>query len=88
MGKQHPDQPAWQWRSSPLNAQSAALQALDLIAIPIMVVAFLLMASGVFSNNATSAVIGPVALIAGMVIQHQGRQLEGQAKDRQRSKTF
>ena len=88
MGKQHPDQPAWQWRSAPVNAQSASLQALDLIAIPIMVVAFLLMASGVFSNNATSAVIGLVALIAGMVIQHQGRQLEGQAKDRQRSKTF
>ena len=40
MGKQHPDQPAWQWRSAPVNAQSASLQALDLIAIPMMVVAF------------------------------------------------
>ena len=88
MGKQHPDQPAWQWRSAPLNPRSASLQALDLIAIPIMVVAFLLLASGVFSNNATSAVIGLVALIAGMAIQYQGRRFEGQVNDRERSKTF
>lgn len=88
MGKQHPDQPAWQWRSAPQNARSASLQALDLIAIPMMVVAFLLLASGVFSNNATSAVIGLVALFAGIAIQYQGRQFEEQAKDRQRSKTF
>lgn len=88
MGKQHPDQPAWQWRSAPLNARSASLQALDLIAIPMMVVAFLLLASGVFSNNATSAVIGLVVLIAGMAIQYQGRRFEGQANDRERSKTF
>lgn len=88
MGKQHPDQPAWQWRCAPVNARSASLQALDLIAIPVMVVAFLLLASGVFSNTATSAVIGLVALIAGLAIQYQGRQFEGQANDRQRSKTF
>ena len=88
MGKQHPDQPAWQWRSAPMNVRSASLQALDLIAIPVMVVAFLLLASGVFSNNATSAVIGLVALIAGLAIQYQGRQFEGQAKDSQRSKMF
>lgn len=88
MGKQHPDQPAWQWRSTPLNAQSASMQALELIAIPMMIVAFLLMVSGVFSNNATSAVIGLVALFAGIAIQYQGRQFEEQVKERERSIKF
>ena len=74
MGKRHPNLPAWQWRSNPQSHQSSTHQAINLIAIPILVVAFLLLVSGVFSENATSAVIGLVALFAALILQHQGRK--------------
>ncbi|MBW3504117.1 MULTISPECIES: terminase [unclassified Pseudomonas] len=76
MGKRHPNLPAWQWRSNPQSHQGSTHQAINLIAIPIMVVAFLLLVSGVFSENATSAVIGLVALFAALILQHQGRTQE------------
>ncbi len=76
MGKRHPDFPAWQWRSNPQSRQNAKNQALDLIAIAMMVLAFLLVVSGVFSENATSAVIGLIALFAGLGLQRQGRKPE------------
>ena len=41
-----------------------------------MVLAFLLVVSGVFSENATSAVIGLIALFAGLGLQRQGRKSE------------
>ena len=44
MGKRHPNLPAWQWRSNPQSHLSPAHQALNLIAIPMMVLAFLLLA--------------------------------------------
>ena len=76
MGKRHPNLPAWQWRSNPQSHQGSTHQAINLIAIPIMVVAFLLLVSGVFSENATSAVIGLVALFAALILQYQGRKQE------------
>ncbi|WP_321836053.1 terminase [Pseudomonas kulmbachensis] len=76
MGKRHPNIPAWQWRSNPQSHQSTTHQAINLIAMPMLVIAFLLLVSGVFSENATSAVIGLVALFAALVLQHQGRKLE------------
>lgn len=86
MGKRHPNLPAWQWRSTPQNPLSPAHQALNLIAIPMMVLAFLLLAWGVFSENAVTACIGLLALFAGMALQHQGRKLEDRTA--QRSQTF
>lgn len=86
MGKRHPNLPAWQWRSNPQSHQSTAHQALNLIAIPMMVLAFLLLAWGVFSENAVTACIGLLALFAGMALQHQGRKLEDRTA--QRSQTF
>lgn len=76
MGKRHPNLPAWQWRSNPQSHQGSTHQAINLIAIPIMVVAFLLLVSGVFSENVTSAVIGLVALFAALILQHLGRTQE------------
>ncbi len=46
MGKRHPNLPAWQWRSNPQSRQGASHQAIDLIAVALMVVAFLLLAAG------------------------------------------
>jgi len=86
MGKRHPNLPAWQWRSNPQSHLSPANQALNLIAIPMMVLAFLLLAWGIFSENAVTACIGLLALFAGMALQHQGRKLEDRTA--QRSQTF
>ena len=83
MGKRHPNLPAWQWRSNPQSHQGSTHQAINLIAIPIMVVAFLLLVSGVFSENATSAVIGLVALFAALILQHQGRKLDSKTDNSQ-----
>ena len=74
MGKRHPNLPAWQWRSTPQSYQGRAHQAINLIAVPLLVVAFLLLVSGVFSENATSAVIGLVALFAALILQRQGHK--------------
>ena len=83
MGKRHPNLPAWQWRSNPHGQQNTAYQAINLIAIPILIVAFLLLVSGVFSENATSAVIGLVALFAALILQHQGRKLDDATRNSQ-----
>ena len=48
-----------------------------------LVVAFLLLVSGVFSENATSAVIGLVALFAALILQHQGRKLDDATRNSQ-----
>ncbi len=83
MGKRHPNLPAWQWRSNPQGQHSTAHQAINLIAVPMLVVAFLLLVSGVFSENATSAVIGLVALFAALILQHQGRKLDDATRNSQ-----
>jgi len=43
-----------------------------------MVVAFLLLAAGIFSGNASSAVIGLVTLFAAMSLQHQGHKVQNE----------
>lgn len=88
MGKRHPNLPAWQWRSNPQHPRNAANQAIHLIAVPMMVIAFLLLASGIFSHHDTSAVIGLVALFAALVLQHQGRTLEAKDEADQHRKAF
>ena len=88
MGKRHPNLPAWQWRSNPQNNHSASHQALSLIAVPMMVLAFLLLASGIFSNTAPNAVIGLITLFAALGLQHQGDKLEKNRANQQHSQRF
>lgn len=83
MGKRHPNLPAWQWRSNPRSHRNTTHQVLDLIALPMMVLAFLLLAFGVFSNNGPSSVIGLLALGAALSLQHQGRKLETDTENSQ-----
>ena len=88
MGKRHPNLPAWQWRSNPKAHQNTAHQVINLIAVPMMVLAFLLLASGIFSNNAPSAVIGLITLFAALGLQHQGDKLEKNQANQQHSQRF
>ena len=76
MGKRHPNLPAWQWRSNPQSHAGTTHQAIDLMAVALMVVAFLLLASGIFRGNVTSAVIGLVTLCAANRLQHQRRKAQ------------
>ena len=51
MGKRHPNLPAWQWRAYPNNHQHPTNLVLHLIAVPLFIVGFLLIACGVFNLN-------------------------------------
>lgn len=70
MGKRHPNLPAWQWRTQP---QQSAHHVPHLMAVPLFVIGFLLMASGVFSVDLTSFAIGVVGILAGLGLQRRGQ---------------
>ena len=72
MGKRHP--PAWQWRTSPNNHQHPTHRVLHLIAVPLFIVAFLLMVSGVFSLDLASFAIGVIGLLAALGLQRHGHR--------------
>lgn len=74
MGKRHPDLPAWQWRVSPQNQRDAYHSVMRLLALPLFVLAFLLLAWGVFSADVPSMAIGVIGLLAGLGLQ-RGRLL-------------
>ena len=79
MGKRHPNLPAWQWRNQPYNHQHPTNLALQLIAVPLLIIGFLLIVSGVFSLSLASVAVGVVGVLAGVALQRHGRNLE--AKD-------
>lgn len=81
MGKRHPNLPAWQWRNHPQSHQHPANQALQLIAVPLLIIGFLSIVSGVFSLSLASIAIGVVGVFAGVALQRHGRKLE--ARDSQ-----
>ena len=58
MGKRHPNFPAWQWRTQPQAHQHPTNLGLQLIAVPLLIIGFLLMVSGVFSFSLASFAIG------------------------------
>lgn len=72
MGKRHPNLPAWQWRSYPQNHQHPTNLALHLIAVPLFIVGFLLIVSGVFSLSLASVAVGVVGILAGLALQRHG----------------
>ncbi len=76
MGKRHPNLPAWQWRVYPTNQQQSTHQALQLIAVPLFIVAFLLIVSGVFSLSLANVAIGVVGVVAALGLQRRNHNLE------------
>jgi len=76
MGKRHPNLPAWQWRNYPQNHQHPTNLALHLIAVPLFIIGFLLIVSGVFSLSLASFAVGAVGILAGLALQGQGHSLE------------
>jgi phage terminase small subunit len=81
MGKRHPNLPAWQWRAYPGNHQHPTNLVLHLIAVPLFIVAFLLIVSGVFSLSLASVAIGVIGIVAALALQRHGHSLEAQASE-------
>ena len=81
MGKRHPNLPAWQWRAYPNNHQHPTNLVLHLIAVPLFIVAFLLIACGVFGLNLANFAIGVIGVIAALGLQRHGHTLEAQASE-------
>lgn len=76
MGKRHPHLPAWQWRVNPQNHQHPTHFVLQLIAVPLFIIGFLLVVSGVFSMNLPSVAVGIVGLLAALGLQRHGHKFE------------
>ena len=66
MGKRHPDFPAWQWRVPPQNQRDAYQSVMHMLALPLFVLAFLLLAWGMFSADVPSIAVGVIGLLAGI----------------------
>ncbi|MGF6399285.1 putative membrane protein YGL010W [Pseudomonas frederiksbergensis] len=79
MGKRHPNFPAWQWRMYPHHHQDPPHLVLHRIAVPLFIVAFLLMVSGGFSLDLANIAIGVIGLLAALGLQRHGHRLEAQA---------
>lgn len=76
MGKRHPNLPAWQWKSHPQDNQQAAHQALNLIAVALFTIGFLLLVSGAFSLSPLNALIGAIGVIAALGVQRRGHSIK------------
>ncbi len=74
MGKRHPNLPAWQWRTDLGNHQHPTNLGLHLIAVPLFIVAFLLIVSGVFSTSLASVAIGVIGIVAALALHRHGNR--------------
>ena len=81
MGKRHPNLPALQWRAPPENHRNPTNLVLHLIAVPLFILAFLLIVSGVFGMSFLNVAIGVVGLLAALGLQRHGHSLEAQASE-------
>jgi uncharacterized membrane protein YGL010W len=76
MGKRHPNLPAWQWRQHPGNHRNPTNLVLHWIAVPLFILAFLLIVPGVFGMNFLNVAIGILGLLAALGLQRHGHRLE------------
>lgn len=81
MGKRHPNLHTWQWRNYPDNHRHPANLVLHLIAVPMFIIAALLILDGLFSLSFSSIAIGVIGLIAALGFQRHGHTLEKQAPE-------
>jgi len=69
MGKRHPNLATWQWRTSLDNHRQPTHQVLQLMAIPLFIVAFLLIVTGMFSQDLADVAIGIIGMFASLALQ-------------------
>ncbi|MDV9032260.1 Mpo1-like protein [Pseudomonas sp. RAC1] len=78
MSKRLPNLPAWQWRGYHHHHRHPANLVLHLIAVPLFILACLLLLSGLFAMDLTQLAVGALALIAALGMQRQGHRLEAE----------
>lgn len=76
MGKRLPNLPTWQWRGYADNHRHPTNLVLHLIAVPLFILAALLILNGLFSLSFSALAIGVIGLIAALGIQRHGHSLE------------
>ncbi|MBP0942688.1 MULTISPECIES: hypothetical protein [Pseudomonas] len=73
MDKRLPNPHTWQWRGYADNHRHPTNLALQLIALPLFVLAALLIADGLFSSSVPSFAIGVIGLVAARVFQRRNK---------------
>ena len=81
MSKRHPNLHTWQWRNYPNDHRHPANLVLHLIAVPMFILAALLILDGLFSLSFSSIAIGVIGLIAALAFQRHGHSLEKQSPE-------
>ncbi|WP_260955189.1 hypothetical protein [Pseudomonas citri] len=71
MGKRHLNPAAWQWRLLPGHHHPSTSL---LIAVPLLIIACLLMVLGVFSSNLADIAIGIISVIAALGLQRHDHE--------------
>ncbi|GBL58087.1 phage terminase, small subunit [Pseudomonas citronellolis] len=78
MGKRHPNLFAWQWQGYAANHRNPTNLALHLVAVPLFVVAALVLLGGLFKLSLGSILLGVIGMVAALAIQGRGHKLEEQ----------
>lgn len=78
MAKRLPNLHSWQWRGYAANHRNSTNLALHLLAVPLFILAALLLLDGVWSLSLTSIAVGVIGLVAALGLQGHGHRLERQ----------
>lgn len=81
MGKRHPNLFTWQWQGYAANHRNGTNLALHLVAVPLFIVAALVLLDGLLSLSLGSILLGVIGLVASLAIQGRGHKLEEQAPE-------
>ncbi|MDB5980969.1 MAG: hypothetical protein JWQ69_1984 [Pseudomonas sp.] len=81
MGKRLPNLHTWQWRGYAANHQHPTNLVLHVIAVPLFIIAALLILDGLLELSFSSIAIGVIGLIAAMAFQRHGHSLEAQSPE-------
>ncbi|NBA97321.1 Mpo1-like protein [Pseudomonas sp. R5(2019)] len=76
--KRLPNLPSWQWRGYHHNHRNPTNLVLHLIAVPLFILAALLILSGIFGLDFASFAVGIIGLFAALGLQRQGHRLEAE----------
>lgn len=81
MSKRHPNLLAWQWQGYAANHRNSTNLALHIIAVPLFVLAAVILVSGLFQLSLSSIALGVIGIVASLAIQGRGHKLEEQAPE-------
>ncbi|MBB4819575.1 phage terminase small subunit [Pseudomonas alcaligenes] len=81
MGKRHPNLRTWQWKTYARNHRNPTNLMLHLLAVPLFIVATLVLLNGLFTWRFLPVVLGVIGLIASLGLQSHGHRLEAEAPE-------